>query len=41
MQSVKHGGIYPLQDFKILTDGMGMLNNITIRGGGIALRTLT
>jgi len=41
VQSVKHGGIYPLQDFKCLTNGMGKLNNMAIHGGRSALRTLT
>jgi len=41
VQSVQHGGIYPLQDFNFLTNGMGKLNIITIHGGRNALRTLT
>jgi hypothetical protein len=38
---IKHGGIYPLQGFKCLTNGMGELNNMTIHGGGNAPHTLT
>jgi hypothetical protein len=41
MQSVKHGGIYPLRDFKCLTNGIGMINYMTIHGCGNALLTLT
>jgi hypothetical protein len=41
VQRVKHVGIYPLQDFECLTNGMGKLNNMTIHGGGNAPRTLT
>jgi len=40
-QSIKYGGIYPLQDFKYLTNAMDKLNNMTIHGGRNALRTLT
>jgi hypothetical protein len=41
IQRIKHGGIYPLQHFKRFTNVMAMLNNMTIHGGGNALRTLT
>lgn len=41
VQSVKHGGMYPLQDFKCLTKCIGKLKSKTIHGGGNALRALT
>jgi hypothetical protein len=40
-QSVKHGGMYPLQDFKCLTKGIGKLKSKTIHGDDNAPRTLT